>query len=159
MAHWHYLTGETKASGDTAHCDWHKVVQVSISWFGKLQSSEAHVVQSFIVDAVRFIGILNQLMDWQCSVVRLHNCVRYFWWWYDAECAYNAVAVFFMDLWNEKRSHSRAGSTAQGVRELKSLKTIAAFCFFANDIEYRIYQFGSFCVMSFCPVVSSTALT
>ena len=153
-----YLSGETKASRNTAHRSWYEVIQVAIGWCGELQGSEADIVQSFIVDTVCLIGVLNQLMDWQCSVVGFHNSVRYFWWWYDAECVHNSVGVFFSDLGNEKRSHTGAGSAAQRVCELKALKTIAALCFFANDIENGIYQFGSFGVVSFCPIVSSATL-
>ena len=154
----HYLAGESKTGCYTAHCSRDEVVQVSISWCGELQSSEADIVQSFIVDAVRFIGIFNQLMDGQRSVVRLHNSVRYFRWWYNAECVHDSVGIFFSDLGNKEGSHARAGSTAQRVCKLKALKAVAAFCFFSNDIQDRIYQFSSLSVMAFCPVVSSSAL-
>ena len=98
----HYLAGESKTGCYTAHCSRDKVVQVSISWCGELQSSEADIVQSFIVDAVRFIGVFNQLMNGQRSVVRLHNGVWYFWWWYNAECVHDSVGIFFSSLmfWN-----------------------------------------------------------
>ena len=155
----YYLSRETKASCNTAHRGWHEMVQVAISWCGELQGSKADIVQSFIVDAVCFISVFDQLMDRQCSVVRLYNGVRYFWWWYNAECVHDSVGIFFSDLRNKKRSHSRAGSTAKRVRELKALKAIAALCFFTNYIKHRIYQFSSFSIVSFCPVVSGTALT
>ena len=45
------------------------------------------------------------------------------------------------------------------VCELKALKAVAALCFFADNIEYGIYQLGSFGVMPFSPVISSAALT
>ena len=154
-----YLARKSEAGCNTTHGSWHKVVQIAISWCGELQRSEADIVQSFIVDAVCFIRIFYQLMDWQCSIVRLHNGVWYFWWWYDTECVHNPVRVFFSNFRNKKRSHARASTTTQGVCELKALKTITAFCLFTDDIKYRIYQLSSFGVMPLCPVVSSTTLT
>ena len=97
-------------------------------------------------------------MNGQRSVVRLHNSVGYFWWWYNAECVHDSVGIFFSDLRNKEGSHAWAGSTAQWVCKLKALKAVAAFCFFSNDIQYRIYQLGSLSVVAFCPVVSSSAL-
>ena len=135
------------------------MVQVAISWCGELQSSETDIVQSFIVDAVCFVSVFDQLMDRQCGVVRLNNGIRYFGGWYNAECVHDSVGIFFPDLRNEQSSHSRAGSAAQRVRELKALKAIAALSFFADDIEYGIYQLGAFSIMPFCPVISSAALT
>ena len=38
------------------------------------------------------------------------------------------------------------------------LKTVTALCFFSDNIEYRIDEFGAFCVMSLGPVVPCSAL-
>lgn len=43
--------------------------------------------------------------------------------------------------------------------KLKSLQTITAFRFFSNNVKYRIYELGAFCVMAFRPVITSTALS
>ena len=154
-----YLSGKSKASRDTAHRSWYKMIQVAIGWCGELQSSETNVVKCFIIDAICFIGVLNQLMHRQCRIVRLHNGVWYFRWWYNAECVHDSVWVFFSDLRNEKCSHAGAGSTAQRMCELEALKAITAFCLLANDIEYRIHEFCAFRVMSFSPIVTSPTLT
>ena len=130
----YYLSRETKTSCNTAHRGWHEMVQVAISWCSELQGSEADIVQSFIVDAVCFISVFDQLMDRQCSVVRLYNGVRYFWWWNNTECVHHSVRVLLSDFWNKKCSHTRAGSTAQWMCKLKTLKAIAAFSFFSNHI-------------------------
>ena len=43
--------------------------------------------------------------------------------------------------------------------ELESLKTIAALCFFTGDIEYRVNKLSALCVVTFCPVVTSSTLS
>ena len=52
------------------------MIQVSICWILKFQSSETNVVESFVVNAVRLVGVLNKLMNRESCVVRLHNRVR-----------------------------------------------------------------------------------
>ena len=42
---------------------------------------------------------------------------------------------------------------------LKSLQTITAFRFLSNNVKYRIYELGAFCVMALRPVITSTALS
>ena len=51
------------------------MVQVSVCWGGQLQSPEADVVESLVVDAKRFVCVLDQLMDGQGGVVGLNDGV------------------------------------------------------------------------------------
>jgi hypothetical protein len=53
------LTWEPETSSDSRHCEGHQMVQVTIRWVRELQCSEADVIESFIVNAVCFICILN----------------------------------------------------------------------------------------------------
>jgi hypothetical protein len=41
----------------------------------QIQGTEADVVKSLIVKNHTLIGILNQLMDRECSVIGFNNCV------------------------------------------------------------------------------------
>ena len=52
------------------------MVEITIGWSGQLQSTEANVIQSFIVNAKCFIGVFHQLVNRQCGIVWLHNSVR-----------------------------------------------------------------------------------
>ena len=97
-------------------------------------------------------------MDRQCSIVGFNDSVWHFWRWYNAKGVHDSVGVFFTDLWNQQRAHSRAGPAAEGVRKLKTLQAITAFRFFTDNIENRIDKFGTFRVMSFSPVITSPAL-
>jgi hypothetical protein len=57
------LTWEPQASGNTGHGGADQMVQVSVSWGGEFQSSEANIVQSFVINTVSFIGVFDQLVD------------------------------------------------------------------------------------------------
>jgi hypothetical protein len=57
------LTWKSQASGHTRHCGRDQMVQVTICWRGQFQCSEANVIQSFIVNAIGLVGVLDQLMD------------------------------------------------------------------------------------------------
>jgi len=72
-----YLARETETGGDAGDSCWDEVVQVTIGRSGKHEGLEAGIIQSFIVDAERLIGVLNKLMYGQSRIVRLHNHVRY----------------------------------------------------------------------------------
>ena len=53
------------------------MVQVAVGRRRQLQRAETDVVQSLVVDAVGLIGVLDQLVDGQRRVVRLHHRVRH----------------------------------------------------------------------------------
>ena len=74
------LTREAEAGGHPTHGGWDKVVEVTIGGRGKLQRAEADVVQGLIINAVGLICVLNQLVDGEGGIVRLHHCVRHLWW-------------------------------------------------------------------------------
>ena len=83
----------------------------------------------------------------------------YLRWGNNGECVHDSVRVLLTDLADEQCTHARAGTTTQRVCKLESLKTITSFSFFTNHIENRVYEFSSLCVVTFGPVVTSTALT
>ena len=51
------------------------MVQVTVCWGGELQGPEADIVESLVVDTVGLVGVLNELVNRQGGVVRLHNGV------------------------------------------------------------------------------------
>ena len=52
------------------------MVQVTVGGRGQLQSTEADVVQSLIVDTVGLVCVFNQLMYGQCCIVWFYHCIR-----------------------------------------------------------------------------------
>ena len=57
------LTREAQTGGDTRHDDGHEVVEVTVRWGRELESAEADIIQSFVVDTESLVRILNELVD------------------------------------------------------------------------------------------------
>ena len=57
------LARESQAGGDAGHSERHQMVKVTVGWVGQLERAEANIVKSFVVDAVRLIGVLDELVD------------------------------------------------------------------------------------------------
>ena len=51
------------------------MIKITISWSGKLKSSEADIVESFVINNHDFISILNKLMNRKSSIIRFYNSV------------------------------------------------------------------------------------
>merc|ERR1712142_509008 len=73
------LTREPEASSDTRHGQGHQMVEITVGWVGKLQGSEANVIESLVVNTVGLIGVLNKLVNGKGCVVRLDNSVGDLW--------------------------------------------------------------------------------
>jgi len=129
------LTRETEAAGNTGHGSRDQVVQVTISRGGKLQGSEANIIQGFIVNNHAFIGVFNQLMDRQSSIVGFDDSVGHFGGGDHRECLHDSIGVFFSDLGDEEGTHTRSSTTSQRVGHLESLEAVATFSFLSHDIK------------------------
>jgi len=57
------------------------MVQVTIGWGGQFQSSETNIIKSFVINDHTLIGVFDQLMDRQGSVVWFNDGVGNFWGW------------------------------------------------------------------------------
>ena len=57
------LAGEAQTGRHAGHGGRDEVVQVAVRRSAQLQRAEADVVQRLVVDAVRFVGVLDQLVD------------------------------------------------------------------------------------------------
>ena len=51
-----------------------------------------------------------------------------------------------------------ASSTAERVRNLETLQTVAGFSFLADDIQHRVDQLSAFSIVALCPVVAGTVV-
>jgi hypothetical protein len=152
------LTWEAEASGDTAHAGGDKVVEVTVCWGGELECAEANVVESLVVDAVGLIGVLNKLVNRESGVVWFDDGVGNLWRWHNGEGVHDTVWVFLTDLRDEKGTHTGTGTATKGVGELEALKAVAALSLLAYNIEDRVNELGTLCVVTLSPVVTSTRL-
>merc|ERR1711981_1524993 len=135
------------------------MVKITISGGGELKGSEADVIKSFVVNAHNLIGVFDELMDREGGVVGLNNGVRDLGGWHNGEGAHHSVGVFFSDLGDEEGSHTRSGTTTEGVGDLETLEAIATFGFFTDNIEDGVDEFSTFSVMSLGPVVTGPSLS
>lgn len=130
----------------------------------------------------QFKTFSRKKLSWRRSRWYL-NVSAYFWWRHDWKWWHYAIRIFFANLWYEQCAHAWPRTTAQRMSQLKSLQAITVFGFFSqlelephffqinsissnncisvswialisHHIQHRINQFGSFCIMALCPVVT-----
>ena len=152
------LTWESEAAGDTRHGSGDQVVKITVGWGSELEGSEADIVEGFVINDLDFIGVLDKLMDREGGIVRLNDGIRDLWGWEDGEGLHDSVRVFFSDLGDQEGTHTRAGTTTEGVGDLETLETIAAFGFLSDDIEDGVNELSTFSVVTLGPVVTGTSL-
>jgi hypothetical protein len=51
------------------------VVKITVGWGGKLEGSEADIVESLVINAHDLIGVFDELMDREGGVVWLNDSV------------------------------------------------------------------------------------
>ena len=91
--------------------------------------------------------------------MRSNEIVSYLRRRHHREGVHDPVGVLLSDLGDQERPHTGPGTTAEGVGQLKSLETIAALGFLADNIEDGVDEFGALCVVTLGPVVPGAALT
>merc|ERR1711937_139465 len=152
------LTRETDAASDSRHAGGAKVVQVSVGWGGKLEGTEADVVQGLVVHAHTLVGVLDQLVDGEGGVVWLDHGVGHLGGWHDGEGKHHTVWVLLTDLGDEKGSHTGTGASSKGVAELEALEAIAGLGLLTDDVKDGIDELGSLSVVTLGPVVTGSGL-
>merc|ERR1719345_330810 len=153
------LAREAEAASHATHCGADKMVEVTISRCGQLQSAEANIVEGFVVEKEALICVLDELMEREHSVVWLHNSVGHFWGWDNGERLHDTVRVLLTNLGDKKSAHACASATSEGVAKLEALKAIAAFSLLTHNIQHGVNQLSAFSIMSFRPVVTSSGLS
>jgi hypothetical protein len=153
------LTGEPDGAGNTGHSNGDEMVEITIGGGGQLESSEADIVEGFVIDNLDFISIFDKLMDGKGGVVRFDNGVGDLGGWEDGESLHDSVGIFLSDLRDKEGTHTRTGTTTEGVGDLETLETIATFGFFPDNVEDGVDEFSTFGVMTFGPIVTSTSLS
>merc|ERR550537_1965953 len=152
------LTRKAEASCHAADSCRYEVIQITICWSGELQGSETNVVECLIVKKHAFVGILHQLVEREHCIVRFDDCVTDLGRWYDGECLHDTVRILLTNFRNQQGTHTCTRSSSKGMAELKALKAITSFSLLANNVKHRVDQFGTFCIMSLRPIISSTSL-
>ena len=152
------LAGEAQAGRHAAHRRGDQVVQVTVRGRRQLQRAEADVVQRLVVDAVRLVSVLDQLVDGQGGVVGLHHGVGHLGRRHDGEGVHDAVGVLLADLGDEERAHAGAGTAAQRVCQLEALQAVAALRLLTDYVQHGVDQLGALGVVALRPVVAGARL-
>jgi len=69
------LTGESQTGSDSRHGSRNQVVKITISGGGEFKGSETDIIKGFVINDEDHIGIFNQLMDRQGSIVGFNDSV------------------------------------------------------------------------------------
>ena len=153
------LSWESEAAGDTGKGSRDEMVKITVGWGGELEGSEADIVEGLVINAHNLIGVLDELMDGEGGVVRLNDGIRDLGGGHDGEGAHNSVGVLFSDLGDQEGSHTRAGTTSEGVGDLEALKAVRALSLLSADIEDGVDELGTLGVVTLGPVVTGTGLS
>lgn len=135
------------------------MIKIAISRCCELQSAEANVIKSLIVNTESLVCIFHQLMNAQSWVVRLNDSVTDFWRWHHRKSVHNSVGKFFTNFRNQQSSHATASATTKRVSQLKALQAIATFRLLSHNIHHRINELSAFGVVALCPIVAGTRLS
>ena len=143
------LTGESETGGDARHDCRDKVVKISVGGSIEFKSTNADIVQGFIVDTESLIRVLDKLLhvntvlkgiyvDGEGGIVRLNDGIGHLWRWNDRECSHHSIGVFFANFADQKSSHTSTGTSTERVRYLETLETVTSLGFASNNIQYLI---------------------
>ena len=153
------LTWESDRASNTRHGNRDEMVKITVGWGGKFKSSEADIVEGFVINNLDFISVFNELMNGESSVIWFNDSIGDLWRWEYRESFHNSIWIFFSDLRDKESTHTGTGTTTKRVGDLETLEAIATFSFFSNDIEDGVDEFSTFGIMTLGPVVTSTSLS
>ena len=77
------LAGESEAAGNTGDCGRDEMVKITVGGGCELEGSEADIIEGLVINAHDLIGVLDQLMDGEGSVVWLNDGVGHLGGWHD----------------------------------------------------------------------------
>merc|ERR1711957_536097 len=113
----------------------------------------------FVVNAHNLVGVLDELMDREGSVVGLNNGIGNLGGGHHGESAHDAIGVLLTDLGDQKSAHAGAGTATERVGNLEALEAITAFGLLADDVEDGVDELSTFGVVTLGPVVTGTGLS
>ena len=78
--------------------------------------------------------------------------------WKDREGGHDPIWIFFSNFGNEQRAHARSSSSAEGMRQLKTLEAVTVFGLSPDDVHDGVNQFSTLGIVAFGPIVAGAAL-
>lgn len=112
-----------------------------------------------VIDTEGLVGVLNQLVNGEGSVVGLDNGVGHLGRGDNGESGHHTVGELLTDLGDEERTHTGTGTTTQGVGDLETLEAVTALGLTTDNINNLVNKLGTLGVVTLSPVVTSSGLT
>jgi hypothetical protein len=153
------LTRETKGSGNTGHDGRDQLVEFTITRVGELESAEANVIQSLVVNAESSITVFNQLVDRENSVIRFNDSVGNLGGGNNRVSAEHTIRVLLTNLGEQKRTETGTSTTTKRVAELETLEAVSVFSLLADDIQDGLDKLGSLGIVTLGPGITGTRLS
>merc|ERR1719271_1489252 len=152
------LARETDRASDARQTGADQMVQITVSRRSELQSPEADIVQSLVVESEAEIRVLHELVHGKSAIVRLNNSVAHLRARHNRVGRHDAVRVLLTNLRNEEGSHASTCAAAERMSHLEPLEAVAALRLLANNVEHRVDELGALRVVTLRPVVTSSGL-
>lgn len=77
---------------------------------------------------------------------------------YHAKGHHDSIGILLAYFGDEQSAHASTGTAAQRVRELESLKAVAALGLFADNVQDGVDELGALGIVALGPVVTGAAL-
>mmetsp|Transcript_75849 Transcript_75849/g.190841 ORF Transcript_75849/g.190841 Transcript_75849/m.190841 type:complete len:226 (-) Transcript_75849:304-981(-) len=139
-------TFEAQARGETRHAERNYVVHLLSFRHLRAHRLLADVPQSSIVKEEALVGVFQQILVGQRSVVGFHRDVAHAGRGHQREGLHDALAApvqVVPERSQQQACEAGAGASSDGVAELQSLQAIATLGLLADQIEHVVRQVGA----------------
>jgi hypothetical protein len=111
-----------------------------------------------VVDTEGLVGVLDELVNGESSVVRLNNGIGHLGRGDDGESGHHTVGELLTDLGDKECTHTGTSTTTERVSDLETLEAVTGLSLATDDIDDLIDELGTLSVVTLGPVVTSTGL-
>lgn len=119
---------KAQRTGDRAHHLCNKAIQVLVAWSRNIQVAAADIIDGFIVDQERAVGVLDCRVCGEDGVVRFDDCGGNTRSRVHGEFELAFLTVVGGEALKKQRAKARAGSSTEGVEYEEALQRSAVVC-------------------------------
>mmetsp|Transcript_63511 Transcript_63511/g.105937 ORF Transcript_63511/g.105937 Transcript_63511/m.105937 type:complete len:411 (+) Transcript_63511:505-1737(+) len=113
-------------------------VQVGVGWSLNVQVAAADVINSLVVEHDSDIGVLQQRVGGQHTVVWLHDGGGHLRGWVDGEAELGLLAVVNGQTLQQKSTQAGSGTTSDGVEAQEALETSAVVSKLTDTVQAEV---------------------
>merc|ERR1719446_500698 len=151
-------TIEPKGSGQGRDDLSLETVEVGVGWALNVEAATADVVESLVVKHDSDVGVLQEGVGREGSVVRLDDSGGHLRRWVDAEAELGLLAVVDGETLEEQSTEARAGTATDGVEHQEALEASALVCELTEAVQSEVDNLLADGVVAASVVVSSIFL-